>query len=97
MIEDVLIEDLRERGVGITRSTPFVRLSLDSDMKAPLNVVCLDNKLSKEKILHSKYLVGCDGARSMVRASIPGADMIGDSTRAPWGVLDGILPNSYII
>jgi phenol 2-monooxygenase len=91
MIEDVFIEDLRERGVEVTRSSPFVRYSLNSDSKAPIDVVCHDTKTGADKLLKSKYLIGCDGARSMVRASIPDAQMIGDSTRAPWGVLDGKL------
>jgi phenol 2-monooxygenase len=94
MIEDVLIEDLRERGVEVTRSSPFVKYSLNSDLKAPIDVFCQDANIGAERTLRSKYLVGCDGARSMVRASIPDAQMIGDSTRAPWGVLDGMLLTS---
>jgi phenol 2-monooxygenase len=90
MIEDVFLEDLRERVVEVTRSSPFVRYSLNSDLKAPIDVVCRDGNLGAERSLKSKFLVGCDGARSMVRASIPDAEMIGDSTRAPWGVLDGM-------
>jgi len=89
MIEDIFIRDLKDRGIEVTRNSPFVRYSLQPHLKAPLEIVCKDNANQSERYLEAKYLVGCDGARSMVRTSIPGAEMIGDSSRAPWGVLDG--------
>lgn len=89
MIEDLFIEDLKERGIEVTRSCPILRYSDTQELKAPLEIVCNDNGQNSEKVLKAKYLVGCDGARSNVRKSIPGAEMIGDSGRAPWGVLDG--------
>lgn len=90
MVEDIFIEDMRERGVEVTRSSPFARYSVGSDLKAPIEIVCNDTSSGSEKFLKAKYLVGCDGARSLVRSSIPGAEMVGDSSRAPWGVLDGM-------
>jgi 2-polyprenyl-6-methoxyphenol hydroxylase-like FAD-dependent oxidoreductase len=89
MIEDIFISDLKDRGVEVSRNSPFLRYSLQPDLKAPLQIICNDNVNQSEQRLKAKYLVGCDGARSMVRKSIPGAEMIGDSSRAPWGVLDG--------
>jgi 2-polyprenyl-6-methoxyphenol hydroxylase-like FAD-dependent oxidoreductase len=89
MIEDIFIHDLKDRGVEVSRNSPFLRYSLQPVLKAPLQIVCNDNVNQSEKHLKAKYLVGCDGARSMVRKSMPGAEMIGDSSRAPWGVLDG--------
>ncbi|TVY41092.1 3-hydroxybenzoate 4-monooxygenase [Lachnellula subtilissima] len=95
MIEDLFIGDLRERGIEVTRSSPFLRYSDTQDLKAPLEIVCNDNSQNSEKVLKAKYLVGCDGARSNVRNSIPGAEMIGDSSRAPWGVLDGVVETNF--
>lgn len=89
MVEDILIEDMKSRGVGVVRSSPFSHYSRTSDLNAPIEVVCNDTNIGVEKLLKTKYLVGCDGARSMVRKSIPSAELVGDSTRAPWGVLDG--------
>jgi phenol 2-monooxygenase len=97
MIEDIFIDDLRERGIEVTRSSPFVRYSPSSNLKAPIDIICNDAKIGGLKSLKAKYLVGCDGARSMVRASIPGVKMIGDSTRAPWGVLDGKISSLLIV
>ncbi|PLW13284.1 hypothetical protein PCANC_17854 [Puccinia coronata f. sp. avenae] len=42
-----------------------------------------------EKLIRSKYLLGCDGARSAVRKSLDGAiRMEGESTQLVWGVMD---------
>jgi 2-polyprenyl-6-methoxyphenol hydroxylase-like FAD-dependent oxidoreductase len=90
MIEDIFIEDLAERGVEVTRSSPFASYSAGSDLKAPIDIACNNTANGSERFLKAKYLVGCDGARSMVRKCIPGVEMVGDSSRAPWVVLDGI-------
>ena len=90
MIEDIFVEDLAERGVEVTRCSPFSSYSAGSDLMAPIDIACNDTTNGSKKFLKAKYLVGCDGARSVVRKCIPGTEMVGDSTRAPWGVLDGI-------
>lgn len=95
MIEDVFIEDLKERGIEVMRSSPFLRYSTTSNTNTPLEIVYKDNSTSSENVLKATFLVGCDGARSMVRQSIPGTEMIGDSSRRPWGVLDGKLRVSF--
>ncbi|MCZ2403001.1 FAD-binding monooxygenase [Paenarthrobacter sp. Z7-10] len=40
-----------------------------------------------ERVVHAKYVVGCDGARSKVRSSI-GCTMAGDQANHAWGVMD---------
>ena len=37
--------------------------------------------------VRAKYVVGCDGARSRVRAAI-GRELVGDATNETWGVMD---------
>jgi len=44
-------------------------------------------KDGKEKTYQAKYVLGCDGAHSIVRKSL-GFKMVGDSTDAVWGVMD---------
>ncbi len=41
----------------------------------------------KIEVIHAKYAVGCDGARSMVRQSL-GRALHGDSANQAWGVMD---------
>lgn len=42
---------------------------------------------SKQHHMRARYLVGCDGARSAVRAAI-GQELKGDSANKAWGVMD---------
>jgi len=89
MIENIFIDDLKERGVEVTRNSPFTRYQ--DDTNDGLIRVTFGHKTNDSTTsVKAEYLVGCDGARSMVRQSIPGAVMEGDSSRAPWGVLDGM-------
>lgn len=41
----------------------------------------------RQETLKARYVVGCDGARSAVRASI-GRQLVGDSANQAWGVMD---------
>lgn len=41
----------------------------------------------KQEVLRARYVVGCDGARSRVRAAI-GQSLRGDSANQAWGVMD---------
>lgn len=86
MVEEVFLEDLAARGVHVRRSSPFVRYS-NSDQG--VHVEYSDLVTGQTKTLCTNYLIGCDGAHSLVRKSIPGADMEGESGRSSWGVLDG--------
>ncbi|KAH8806083.1 FAD binding domain-containing protein [Xylogone sp. PMI_703] len=95
MIEDLFIEDLRHRGIEVTRSSPFDHYTPGSTLKEPLEITCNDSLNGTQRILKAKYLVGCDGSRSKVRTSIPGVDLVGDKARAPWGVLDGVIETDF--
>lgn len=95
MVEDIFIEDMRERGVEVVRSLPFLRYMTEEDPDAPIEIVCQDNKTASGRSFKTRYLVGCDGAHSNVRKSIPGAQMIGESSNSKWGVLDGMDSERY--
>ncbi|WP_434620188.1 FAD-binding monooxygenase [Arthrobacter sp. A5] len=47
-----------------------------------------------ERIVHAKYVVGCDGARSKVRASI-GCTLAGDAANHAWGVMDVLAKTDF--
>jgi phenol 2-monooxygenase (NADPH) len=47
-----------------------------------------------ERIVHAKYVIGSDGARSKVRASI-GCTMAGDQANHAWGVMDVVAKTDF--
>ncbi|PGH14410.1 hypothetical protein AJ79_03053 [Helicocarpus griseus UAMH5409] len=94
MIEDVLIQDMEERGVSVSRSSPFIECS-KSATNGKVNVVYEDAITKKPQTLEADYLIGCDGARSKVRPYIPEAKLIGEVTNASWGVLDGVIETDF--
>jgi len=88
MVEDIFIEDMKQRGLEVTRSSPFLKHNANGpDM--PIDVIFEDKKTKSVESFQTRYLVGCDGAHSNVRKSIPGAQMVGESSNSKWGVLDG--------
>ncbi|KAF2416539.1 hypothetical protein EJ08DRAFT_622520 [Tothia fuscella] len=95
MVEDVFIDDMRERNVEVARGLTFQSYKLGDVPGSPLNVVCTENKTGRSRTFKTDYLIGCDGARSNVRNSIPGADMVGESSNAKWGVLDGVIETNF--
>jgi len=65
----------------------FVTLKVESEGEFPVVVTLRDVASGSEKTLRAKYVVGCDGARSQVRAAI-GAELRGDFANHGWGVVD---------
>ena len=63
----------------------------DADYPLAVRVECRDRDGAQE-VIHARYVVGCDGARSRVRASL-GYALKGDSARQLWGVMD-LLPRT---
>lgn len=56
--------------------------------------VRLTDTSGAERIVHAKYVVGADGARSRVRASI-GCTMTGDQANHAWGVMDTLTVTDF--
>ena len=71
----------------------LVSLTRQDDQEYPVTATfsCLDKEGETETI-SAKYVVGCDGARSTVRAEI-GHALKGASARQLWGVMD-VLPRT---
>ncbi|KAL4951920.1 FAD binding domain-containing protein [Aspergillus filifer] len=93
MLEDVLIDDLAQRGVTVQRNSPFISSSRTPSGK--LEVIYEDRSAGEKKLVLADYLVGCDGARSRVREFIPDAQLEGEMTNASWGVLDGVIETDF--
>jgi phenol 2-monooxygenase len=67
--------------------TEFVRLEVEADGDHPVVVTVRNVDDGAERSIRAKYVVGCDGARSLVRQSI-GAELRGDFANHAWGVMD---------
>ena len=90
MVEDIFLEDIKTRGVEVIRNRKFINHTANkSDQNVSITVECETSDAKEHEFIHSSYLVGCDGAHSLVRKSMPGVEMIGEPSRAAWGVLDG--------
>ncbi|QDS71928.1 hypothetical protein FKW77_000650 [Venturia effusa] len=94
MVEHVFIEDLRERAIQVNRGSTFQEYKSEAGSNT-VEVDYVENETGDHHYLHTQYLVGCDGAHSNVRRSIPGATMVGESTNARWGVLDGVIETDF--
>ena len=83
---------LEYMGKSPTRLEPdygveFSRLEVDGKGEYPLLVHVRNVDDGSERPIRAKYVVGCDGARSLVRQSI-GAELRGDYANHAWGVID---------
>jgi phenol 2-monooxygenase len=64
----------------------LIDLTTDSDADYPMTATfsCPDGTI---ETIRARYVVGCDGARSVVRKSL-GHDLKGEAARQLWGVMD---------
>lgn len=65
----------------------FVTLKVEAEGEHPVVVTLRDVSTGSKTTVRAKYVVGCDGARSLVRDSI-GAVPRGDFANHAWGVVD---------
>ena len=78
-----------------TRMTPdygleFTHLEIAERGEYPVTVTLVEttgDAIGRERVVHAKYVVGADGARSRVRDSI-GCTLAGDQANHAWGVMD---------
>ncbi len=94
-VHDFYLEVMRN---GPRRLTPdynreLVSVARTDDPEYPVVATfrCLDRE-DETEVIRARYLVGCDGARSRVRAEM-GHALKGQSARQLWGVMD-ILPRT---
>ena len=72
----------------------FLTLKVEADGDHPV-IVTLNNVATKEeRTIRTKYVVGCDGARSRVRDAI-GAEPRGDFANHAWGVVDMLAETNF--
>lgn len=68
----------------------FVDLKVEEEGEYPVEVTlrrCAEDEEEYTRTVRTKFVIGCDGARSQVRKSI-GRRLSGDSANHAWGVMD---------
>ncbi|KEY65593.1 hypothetical protein S7711_09253 [Stachybotrys chartarum IBT 7711] len=95
IVEGLFIEDMKVRGREVRRNTAFDSYSVPEDDTKPLRVNCRFNVGQHRRTLLTQYLIGCDGAHSKVRKSVPDIQATGSSQQAMWGVLDGEIITNF--
>jgi phenol 2-monooxygenase len=88
-MQEYLLEYMRK---APTRLEPdygveFVRLEVEAAGDYPVLVHVRNVDDGSERSIRARYVVGCDGARSLVRQSI-GTELRGDYANHAWGVMD---------
>ena len=95
MVESLFVNDLKERGVEVQRNTAFVDYEYSPNKVRPLQVLTKTNVDQSKRTYGTRFLVGCDGAHSQVRKSLPNSRQVGVSRDAVWGVLDGVVDTDF--
>ncbi|CAZ83949.1 unnamed protein product [Tuber melanosporum] len=95
MIEELFLEDMEARDVRVQRSSTFDSYILDENPNAEYPVIAKYKHNGRDRITRARYLIGCDGAHSAVRRSMPGNKMQGESVDVFWGVLDGVIETDF--
>ncbi|KAL4865805.1 hypothetical protein BDV12DRAFT_210905 [Aspergillus spectabilis] len=99
-IERILETDLlRYSKRGVLRNTRFVDVRIDEagDAEFPVIAEIETEEQGKEKVhktIRSKYLVGADGAHSVVRRCM-GLSLEGESLDHIWGVVDLVIDTDF--
>ncbi|ORY59673.1 FAD binding domain-containing protein [Pseudomassariella vexata] len=94
MVEDVFLDDLWKRGINVKRRHHFESFNMKNTDDPMVVHYSVGNDGEKGSRL-TRYVVGCDGARSKVRGCIPDTHSVGKSHESVWGVLDGELVTDF--
>ncbi|WP_010204525.1 FAD-dependent monooxygenase [Salinibacterium sp. PAMC 21357] len=73
--------------------TEFIDLEIASEGVYPV-AVTLRTVAGEERVIHAKYVLGADGARSKVRAAI-GCVSSGERANHAWGVIDALAVTDF--
>ncbi|KAI5477274.1 phenol 2-monooxygenase [Pseudohyphozyma bogoriensis] len=93
---------------GVNRPFKFKTCSTDASSNAsyPVSATIVNAKTDKEHTVRAKYLLGCDGARSLVRRAMAGGKegdgewqgdirMLGEASDIVWGVMDVVVKTDF--
>jgi phenol 2-monooxygenase len=88
-MQEYLLDYMRKSPTGLEPDygLEFVGLEVDAEGDHPVHVTLRDVNSGSSTSIRARYVVGCDGARSLVRKAI-GAEPRGDFANHAWGVVD---------
>jgi 2-polyprenyl-6-methoxyphenol hydroxylase-like FAD-dependent oxidoreductase len=94
-IERILETDLhRYSNRGVQRNTKLIDVKIDEAGDPEFPVIAEIESEGRKRTVRTKYLVGADGARSVVRRSM-GLKLEGESLDHIWGVVDLIVDTDF--
>ncbi|KAH8431506.1 putative phenol monooxygenase [Aspergillus melleus] len=94
-LERILETDLlRYSRRGVQRNTKLVDVRTDEDGDAEFPVLAEIETEGERRTIRSKYLVGADGAHSVVRRCM-GLNLVGESMDHIWGVVDLVVDTDF--
>ena len=100
LIERAFLRDMARHDLRITRPWEFKNFELQTSAgyQSPVQVYLKNVSTGEEKIVRSKYLIGCDGGRSSVRNVMSrdyGVEMTGDWVDTLWGAIDAVVHTDF--
>ncbi|KAI9037722.1 putative phenol monooxygenase [Aspergillus affinis] len=94
-IERILETDLlRYSRRGVQRNTKLLDMRIDENGDAEFPILAEIETEGQRRTIRSKYLVGADGAHSVVRRCM-GLNLVGESMDHIWGVVDLVVDTDF--
>ncbi|KAI1261350.1 FAD binding domain-containing protein [Xylariaceae sp. FL1019] len=95
-IERIYVRDLARHKTLVERSSVLSKYAIqeDRDVPYPVNATIKNEKTGQEQDIQAKFLVGCDGAASMIRKGLD-IPFDGVSTDIYWGIMDCVYITDY--
>jgi len=95
-VQDFLLETMRDAPTRLEPDYGLEMIGLDvgAEGSHPVTVTLREVATDAERTVSARYVVGCDGARSIVRESI-GRVLEGDAMNQAWGVMDVLAVTDY--
>ncbi|KAF2460148.1 FAD binding domain-containing protein [Lineolata rhizophorae] len=95
MVEQLFMDDMDERKGHVRRNLNFEGWKSLQMKNRALEATFKNKQGDGKTTFRTDYIVGCDGAHSMVRKSIPDCRAVGASSDSIWGVIDAEIDTDF--
>nr|WGT94077.1 oxepinone-forming flavin-monooxygenase [Boreostereum vibrans]7YJ0_A Chain A, VibO [Boreostereum vibrans]7YJ0_B Chain B, VibO [Boreostereum vibrans]7YJ0_C Chain C, VibO [Boreostereum vibrans]7YJ0_D Chain D, VibO [Boreostereum vibrans] len=97
-VEHLLIRDLIRHDILVERPCTATSYTFDEEADAsvthPITVNITNEATGAEEVVTARFLVGSDGAHSMIRKSLP-IEFPGVKTDLHWGIVDAVINSDF--